>query len=93
MKRVAMMALAIVCVVVSQKKTKQGYRTECLGIEVNGVVILPEKVETGKAVSYKPFIVEGDEDIHGAVLSVGEAPRKISQAIPEVPSDYGKLPQ
>lgn len=83
--------IAITCVVVSQKKVKTGFKTECLGREVNGVVILDKKILEGQAVSYRPYLREGDEDINGEILAVNDA-EPVTPIVDEEPM-HGKSPE
>lgn len=90
--RIAGLVIVILsCIVVGQKELKEGYRTECKGIEVNGYVILDEKVKVGKQISYRPMIFPGDDEIHGAVLTIEDGlpqPAKVAES-----SDTGKVSQ
>lgn len=86
MKR--LIAIAIVCVVVDQLKSEQGWLTHCRGHEVDGEVILGQEVARGRAVTYRPFIVLGDEIIHGDIRDIGDSAPEKSRV--EESSDTGK---
>jgi hypothetical protein len=74
----------------AQTKVKGGYRTECKGVDENGVVILDKLIVIGQQAEYTPFIVDGDDVIHGKVGLVSDAPAENPKV--EQSSDTGKLP-
>ncbi len=74
MKRALTWLLILTCVVVSQKKTRAGYLTECQGVEVSGQVLFAEKMERGQMASYTPFIVEGDDYVYGKITMIQDVP-------------------
>lgn len=87
MKR--LMVVAIACIVVDQLKTEHAWLTTCKGIEGNGQIILEDQVQPGREVNYRPFIIDGDEYIHGQIVSIG-APHPFKTAAAD--DGGGKLP-
>ena len=86
MKRLIL--LAITCIVVDQDKVRTGWKTECRGREVNGEVILEEKIMHGQLVTYRPYVSPDDEIIHGEIISITDAPAELPEL--EISSDVGK---
>lgn len=86
MKRIIL--IAITCIVVDTLKSHAGWLTKCKGMDVDGEVVFDKQIVRGQAISYRPFIVDGDEYIHGNILGVGDAPPSRPQV--EQSSDTGK---
>lgn len=83
--------IAITCIVVAQKKTKEGWLTACRGIDdMHGLVVFDEKVVKGQAVSYEPFIGKDRDVIHGKILNIVDAPVTVKVYID---SSTGKSPE
>lgn len=79
--------LAIVCIVVDQLKHKTGWLTKCEGIELEGEVVLAKQIVRGQAVTYRPYIVDGDDYIYGEILGINDAP-KTQPATKGVPDEH-----
>lgn len=89
MKRLIL--IAITCVVVDQTRSGFGWLTKCKGIEVDGEVVFDREIKNGKAVSYRPFVMKDDEQMHGTIMDIGEATKAPEPVIES--SDSGKLSQ
>ncbi len=89
MKRLIL--FAITCIVVDQLKSQTGWLTKCKGLYDDGQVVFSDKIVRGQMVTYKPYIADGDEFIHGEILNIEDAPPQKRK--PVVSSDTGKSPE